>query len=464
MWSAARLAAEAREIDVTAWDLLTDLGFMCLLLLAGTWLRARLRVLQALFLPASLIAGILGLVLGPNGIGMIPFSGSLAEYSGILIAVVFAAMPFTSRLGSFSQAARNVAATWATFQSVVILYWGVGLLFSLGIITMLFPVMDIPDGFGLILAAGFMGGHGTAAAIADVFGDRWVEAQALGMTAATVGIVVAIVGGILLIKYESQRGRTSYLQKFSDLPRELRTGMVHPDRRQSVGKSPVSTMSIDPLVYHGGVILAVSAVAYLIAEWISEVAGGLSIPTFSVAFLLAILVVLLMRLTKATRHFDVQLFERTSSSASDLLVAFGVASISPEIVVSYAGPLALLLSFGVVFIACYYFLVAKRTFTDHAVEQSLFLWGVHTGTVAMGIALLRIVDPDMKSKTLDYYGAAYVPIGFVDIAIIAVLPVLVIAGWAWASAFALTAVGIGIITLAKLTFARTPAAAQTEKV
>lgn len=439
---------------MTVWNLFTDLGFICLLLLIGTWLRARVKLLQALFLPASLIAGLLGLLLGPNGFGLIPFSEALADYAGILIAVVFAAMPFTSRLGSLARAAKNVAATWATFQSVVVLYWGVGLLFSLGVIVYLFPAMDIPDGFGLMLAAGFMGGHGTAAAIADVYGDRWEEAQALGMTSATVGIVVAVVGGILLIKYESQRGRTSYLQRFSDLPQELRTGMIHPDHRKSVGSSPVSTMSIDPLIYHAGLILAVSAVAYLIADWIAEVTNGLSVPTFSVAFLLGIAVVVLLRLVRADRHMDQRLFERTSSSASDLLVAFGIASISPDIVVAYAGPLAVLLAFGVVFILSFYFLVAQRTFSDHPVEQSLFLWGVHTGTVAMGIALLRIVDPQMKSKTLDYYGVAYVPIGFVDIAIIALLPLLVIAGWAWTSALVLTGAGVVILIVTRIFVAR----------
>ncbi|GAA1804008.1 sodium/glutamate symporter [Nesterenkonia flava] len=439
---------------MTAWNLFTDLGFICLLLLTGAFLRAKVRIIQSFFLPASLIAGVLGLVLGPHMLGVIPFSEALGDYAGILIAVVFAALPFTSRLASFSQAAKNVVTTWAVSQAVVALQWGVGLLFGLGVLAVVFSAMEIPDGFGLMLAAGFMGGHGTAAAIAEVYGEQWAEAQSLGMTAATVGIMVSVIGGIMIIKYESQRGGTAYLKSFKDLPEELRTGIVHTERRQSVGVSPVSTMSIDPLIYHAGLILGVAGISYLVASALSDLGDGISVPTFSVAFLLGFVVLFLLKLVRAQRHFDQQLFERTSSSATDLLVAFGIASINPGIVVAYAGPLALLLGFGVLFILGFYFLVAKRLFTDHQVEQSIFLWGWNTGTVAMGIALLRVVDPEMRSKTLDYYGVAYVPIGFADIAIIALLPVLVMGGFAWPAALVLTAAGIALLVAARLTVSR----------
>ena len=390
----------------------------------------------------------------PNGLGIIPFSEALSSYAGLLIAVVFAALPFTSKITSFAKAAKNVATTWAVSQSIVVLQWGAGLLIGLSVVGVVFSQMDIPDGFGLMMAAGFMGGHGTAAAIAEVYGDQWVEAQSLGMTAATVGILISVVGGILLIKYESQKGGTAYLTSFKDLPDELRTGIVRSERRQSLGSSPVSTMSIDPIIYHTGLILGVAGLATLLAGWLSGLTEDISVPDFSVAFLLGFAVLFLLRATKGMRHFDQRIFERTSSSATDLLVAFGIASIDPAIVVSYAAPLALLLVLGVAFILGYYFLIAKRVFTDHQGEQSLFVWGWNTGTVAMGIALLRVVDPEMRSKTLDYYGIAYVPIGFVDIAIIALLPVLVMNGMAWPAALVLVATGVLLVLLATFTFAR----------
>ena len=73
--------------------------------------------------------------------------------------------------------------------------WGGGLLFA---IVLLNPFWDgLHDGFGLLLAAGFVGGHGTAAAIGATFAQNgWAEATSLAMTSATVGIISSILIGV----------------------------------------------------------------------------------------------------------------------------------------------------------------------------------------------------------------------------------------------------------------------------
>lgn len=431
---------------MSAWDLFLDLGWIGLLILIAVVLRATVRPIQSLFLPASLIAGLMGLVLGPNVLGIIPFSSALPTYAAILIAVVFAALPFTSQVANLGSIMRSVRTMWSVSQAAVLLQWGIGLLFTLGLLAFIFR--GLPDGFGLMLAAGFMGGHGTAAALADGFGDSWEQASSLGMTAATVGILASVVGGIAIIKVESIRGNTAYLRSFKDLPRDLRTGMIPAERRETIGSSPVSTMSIDPLTYHAAVLVGIASLAYLITSWAKEQVSWLSIPTFCVAFLLGYLLLFALRATKTDRAFDARIFERGSGMATDLLVAFGIASIDPAIVAEYWQPLAALLAFGLCFLVFYYVMISKRLFADHKVEQGIFTWGWNTGTVAMGMALLRIVDPEMRSKTLDYYGLAYIPIGFVDIAIIAVLPALIMAGMAWPLALAFTTLGVLILALA----------------
>lgn len=88
--------------------------------------------------------------------------------------------------------------------------WGGGLLVSLLLINPFWE--DLPIGFGLMLAAGFVGGHGTAAAIGETFMQHgWEEATTLAMTSATVGVVASIILGIFFIKIGSNRGHTSFL-------------------------------------------------------------------------------------------------------------------------------------------------------------------------------------------------------------------------------------------------------------
>ena len=84
----------------------------------------------------------------------------------------------------------------------VLLQWGVGMVFALGLLSLAWP--DLHPGFGTILAAGFVGGHGTAAAIGPAFAaGGWQDAQSLAMTSATVGVVGAVVGGVLWVRWAS---------------------------------------------------------------------------------------------------------------------------------------------------------------------------------------------------------------------------------------------------------------------
>ena len=48
-------------MDFSPWVLFTDVGLIGLLLLAGTIIRAKVKIAQQMFLPASIIAGILAL-------------------------------------------------------------------------------------------------------------------------------------------------------------------------------------------------------------------------------------------------------------------------------------------------------------------------------------------------------------------------------------------------------------------
>ena len=69
--------------------------------------------------------------------------------------------------------------------------------------------------------------------------------------------------------------------------------------------------------------------------------------------------------------------------------------------------------------------------------------------MAMGIALIRIVDPKMESKAMDDYALAYLPIAPVEILLITFVPVMFASGLgAWILLAALAA-SVFIIILAK---------------
>jgi glutamate:Na+ symporter, ESS family len=84
-------------------------------------------------------------------------------------------------------------------------------------------------------------------------------------------------------------------------------------------------------------------------------------------------------------------------------------------------------------------------FREQWFERGIFTWGWLTASVATGVALLRIVDPRLKSKTLEDFGMAYVGIAPVEIFLISTAPVLTNSGYGWALVAA--TLGFGVVTL-----------------
>jgi ESS family glutamate:Na+ symporter len=150
-------------MEFTPWTLFVDLGLASLLLLVGQVLRARVRLVQKLFLPANVIGGGLGLALDASGLGWVPFSAAIGSYPGILIALIFVTLPFSAARAPRRAIGKNVAELFAYSTTTILLQWGLGLAFALGILRLIWS--DLHPGFGAILASGFVGGHGTAAAI-----------------------------------------------------------------------------------------------------------------------------------------------------------------------------------------------------------------------------------------------------------------------------------------------------------
>lgn len=417
-------------MDFSVWQFLIDVGIVSLLLLIGTLLRVKVKLFQRLFLPASIIAGILGLIFGPSGLNILPFSKQIADYPGMLIAVVFACLPLFGPKIHFKKFAGRIG---SMFSYASILFTGMWMMSMLVTIVLLQPLFkNIEDGFGLILAAGFVGGHGTAAALGESFANYgWEEATSLGMTSATVGIICSIVIGMIFVKRGAEKGKTSFLTSFKDLPDELRTGLIPAEKRQATATTTISPMNIDPLAMHIALVAMITTGGYYLSKWIEHLVGNAAIPAFSTAFIVGIIVNMLLSKTNADTYFEKENMDRISGTATDILVVFGIASIQIDVVTGYLWPLLLLLVFGIGYNYVFFKWLAPHFFKKYPFEKGLFSWGWGTGAVAMGIALLRIVDPDNQSETLDDYGMAYLPEAPIEIVIITFAPIMAMAGQSW---------------------------------
>lgn len=411
----------------TPWTLFVDMGIVAGLLLIGKFLRVKVKAIQKMFIPPSLIAGFLGLLLGREGLDLLPFSGQLGTYAGILIALVFASLPFTSAKVTKEQRG-GIGKMWAYSQGGMLFQWAFGGFLGLLLLSRIWP---LDSSFGLSMPCGFCGGHGTAAAIGTAF-ERFgnEDMLTLAMTAATVGILASVLIGMVMIKWATRKGHTSYLSDFSALPNELRTGLLPEGKKESMGESSCSSISIDGLAFNLAIIVLVTFGGYLISEGVSAVVPVLEMPVFSCAFIVGILVKFLMDKMDVTKYVCKKTVGHLSGTFTDFLVAFGISSIKLSVVMEYIVPLAILLVAGLLVTLLYVFIMGRRLFKgDGWFEKSIFTWGWYTGTMAMGIALLRVVDHQMKSRCLDDYALAYLFIAPVEIALITFAPVAFVNGY-----------------------------------
>lgn len=408
-------------------SLTIDIGLICGLLLIGVLIRAKVGWAQKLFMPASLIAGFLALALGPNGVGWLPFSTALPEYPEILIAVIFGAIPLGAARVDWRATFKRVRNMWTYSLLLELLMWGGGVFIALIVLR---NFWEIPQGFGLVLGAGFLGGHGTAAAVGEALADLgWQEAPTLGYTAATVGLLCAIVGGLLITKFHARRNNTNFISDVNDLPEDLRTGLVKTKDRTASGLNTVSSNTVDPLFFQIAVIGVVVILSFYAQQGLASLLAGISVPLLSVAFIVGLLVQQAMRATGSVGYLDKPTIDRVSGTATDLTVALGIASINLSVAAEYLAPLIALFVFGVIWAYGIFHFIAPRVFHQHWFENGLFGWGWSTGTVAMGIALLKVVDPKSEATTLEDYGIAYVGIVPFEVLIITFGPLLVMSGF-----------------------------------
>lgn len=411
----------------TPWVLLTDLGIISALILVGKFIRVKVKLIQKLFIPPSLLAGILGLAFGPNGLGWLPLSGSMGTYAAVLIALVFGSLPLSSPKFSAKEVAGRVGPMWAYAQLGMLLQWGIMGLFGLFVMKLIWP--NLNDAFGVMLSTGFYGGHGTAAAIGEAFnGLGWDEASSLGMTTATVGVICAIIGGLIFIKVAAKNKQTAFISDFGDLPDELRSGLIPQEKRESLGSATTSGISIEPLTFHFALVLLVAFLGYSMSVGVKQLYPQLELPVFSCAFIVGLVLKKIFDATNVTNYICPNITQRIGSMSTDLLVAFGVASIKLGVVVKYALPLVVLIAAGAVVVYLVTFYFGRRLSKTYWFERTIFAWGWWTGTMAMGIALIRIVDPKLASKAMDDYALAYLPIAPIEILLITFVPVMFVNG------------------------------------
>lgn len=417
---------------MSVYNFLIDFTIASALILVGQLIRTKVKFFQEFFIPASMIAGFIALFLRQVVPGFLPFSDAADSYAGVLIIVVFTVVGingFSSGKGSGGAAKRVLSFT--LYRNVIMfIQFALGIAATLTIVKVLVP--DINPGFGVLMASGFTGGHGTAAAVGNTFLKEygWAEASDLAMTFATIGILTGIFGGLIFIKIATKRGWTAYIKDFKYISGDMRTGMISKENRQSMGQETISSVSLDSLGFHLALVMMIAGGGYMFNTFVLAPYVIKGVPDFTVSFLVGLLFFVIFRRTKLYDYVDKNVNNRISGTATDYLVFFGVAMIKISVVIEYAVPLIVLTLVGWLCVILTVVPFGCRMNDKSWFERAIFCYGYCTGVFAIGFVLLRIVDPENRSHTAE--DVAMSPwLNFAEVFLWSAIPAALVAGQGW---------------------------------
>lgn len=437
---------------MSATDVLFDFCIMAVLLFIAQIIHVKVRFIQKLYIPSALIAGIIGLICGQYFLDVLPFSIGITSYSSILIAVLFSTLFLgSSEKISIKKIMHSVGDTFLVNTFGEVGQWGLFLIIGATIFPLVFT--GLHDGFALMLPAGFIGGHGTAAAIGSAFASAgWEEAASIGQTTATIGLVLGILLGVLSINIATKKGYTRVIKEVHTLPEEFLTGLVPKEKRQVMAENTINSMSMDPFGWHLVLVLISVGGAYLLNYGLRKVFPTISFPIYGMALIVSFAVQMALNGIGFGDYVDKRAITRIGSAATDFLVGFGVATINVHVVVKYLAPIIVLAIIGFIYCILFLFVFSKKFFHNYWFERGIYCFGLLTGVMSTGVILLRVCDPEFKTGVLEDFGMAWLILSFVDLLCVSLTPVFVINGKALMGGIVLCLLAIACLIGSKLIY------------
>ena len=442
------------------------LVLVAVLLLVGVVLRKVVHVFKWCYIPASVIAGFVGLGLIQIGLQFGELSGFsqigawtanvstvFNKWPGWLIAVVFAGMLLEKKATPAKESARRVGQQGLMVWIIVLGQTAVGLLATWLIVQSFY---DTPNSFGMLIETGFAGGHGTAAAMGEVFAHPTVmveNGKDLGMLMATGGLVYGIVTGIFWINVGVRR---NWIAKPETMVKKGSGTLLKKDSGfGSIGFARIERETIDPLLFQVvllaiafGIGMAMQTGMMSFAGWLDSMFAGevvegaqaqlskrLSIsnvvdfPLFIYTLFGGMIVQKLLGLLGQSHRVDGETISRLTSMAMDILVVAAIASLNLFAVAAMLVPFSVLFICGGIWTAVCLLLISRWLLPkEHWFQLGLINYGMSTGTTATGFVLLRMVDPELKSGAAkDYALAAPISAPFIGGGMITIaLPLLLL--------------------------------------
>ena len=389
------------EKAMTVKSLCNDILVLAVFMLIGFFVREKVKPLQKLFLPSSLIGGLILLLAGPQMLGIMEVPESFGSIPSVMIDIVMAATVFgvtinRKKIGSYLDYSCMTMTSYGMQMGVgVLLGW---------LLQKVWP--GLPDGWGVMGVFAFHGGHGTAAAAGAAFEKLGNSGNmAVGMVLSTFGLVVAMLVGMTMVNYGIRKGWGTYVKDPKAQPDYFYGGVLPEEKRTATGRTVTTGISINHLTLQVAWLLTALFIGRKLfgllgnySEFIADLPSVLH-GIFGGAILWQVL-----KMTKLDRYVDLKTVKMVSGFCLEVTVFTAMATLDMEFVSTYIVPV---LIYTVVLAALsvpIIFYLSYRFCKNEWFEKACMAFGAATGNTSTGLVLVRAVDPDSQSSAGDTHG------------------------------------------------------------
>lgn len=392
--------------------LLQSIVVLVIVLAIARFIKRGSNVLQKFFIPSALIAGLGGLILGPQILGTIPaeITNYWAAWPKYLITVIFAGL-FLGKVIPSRKEIWKLSGPMIAFGNT--LAWGQYVLGIAATVFFLTPLFGTNPLAGTLIEIGFEGGHGTAAGLAPTFEELgWAEGSDVALGLATVSIIVAIFLGIIFVNIHNRRGGGHYVDH------EAQT-----KQRQQMIRSGYNLISFGRKIQTNPKAIAINVAAFAIAigiGWLllkgfvyleemllngfTDIRFFTHLPLFPLAMIGGLIVQMTLRKFGKQTLIQRRTAEIISTIALDLLIATAIATVSLSAIGNNLPVFITMTIIGIVWIVFGFLVLAPRMFNSYWFEKGLTNMGQSMGMTATGLLLGRLADPSNHSRARESFG------------------------------------------------------------
>ena len=386
---------------MTVASLCNDILVLAVFLLVGFFVRELCKPLQKLFLPSSLIGGLILLLLGQQILGVVEVPESFGSIPSVMIDIVMAATVFGVTIN------RKKLGSYLDYSCMTMTSYGMqlGLGVLLGwLLQKIWP--GLPDGWGVMGVFSFHGGHGTAAAAGAAFEKLGIEGNmAVGMVLSTLGLIVAMLVGMIMVNFGIRRGWGTYVKEPKKQPDYFYGGVLPEEKRVASGHTVTTGISINHLALQVAWLLTALFIGRKLFGFLGAYIPFFNeLPSVLHGIFGGAILWQFLKATKLERYVDLKTIKLASGFCLEITVFTAMATLDMEFVSTYIVPVLIYTVILAVLTVPIIFYLAYRFCREEWFEKACMAFGAATGNTSTGLALVRAVDPDSLSSAGDTHG------------------------------------------------------------